>query len=235
MPLNAGFSPYFKYALFLLFLLLLFAWFCHPNLPDMSEKATVESTLYRYETAVRHRLSDDLTRAGFQDFPDRIMLLAFKEERQLELYGFNTGWIKIKTYPFTAFSGELGPKLREGDKQIPEGIYRIEHLNPNSKYHLSLKLNYPNDFDREKARLENREHPGSDIFIHGKAVTVGCIPVGDEAIEELFVLCSQAYKAGISVVISPRDFRRNKIYPPVPGIEWEEELYTALHQALEKI
>jgi murein L,D-transpeptidase YafK len=70
-------------------------------------------------------------------------------------------------------SGKAGPKLREGDGQVPEGIYRIDGLNPNSSYHLSLKLNYPNDFDLEQARTEGRTELGGDIFIHGKAVSIG--------------------------------------------------------------
>ena len=88
----------------------------------------------------------------------------------------------MRTFPFQGFSGTLGPKLREGDGQIPEGLYRIEYLNPNSSYHLSLKIDYPNAFDREKGRSDGRERLGYDIFIHGKSVTVGCIPIGDEAI-----------------------------------------------------
>ena len=71
---------------------------------------------------------------------------------------------------------------------MPEGVYRIVALNPNSSYHLSMKLDYPTEFDLSKARAEGRTRPGSDIFIHGKAVSIGCVAVGDDAIEEIFVL-----------------------------------------------
>ena len=75
----------------------------------------------------------------------------------LEMYAvFNNAKILIESYPFTGFSGTIGPKLKNGDKQIPEGIYSVEYLNPNSKFYLSIKINYPNDFDREKASLDGR-------------------------------------------------------------------------------
>ncbi len=91
----------------------------------------------------------------------------------------------MKSYPILASSGSPGPKRREGDRQVPEGFYCIERFNPESLFHLSLGLNYPNASDRI---LSDREKPGSDIFIHGNNVTVGCLPIGDAAIEELYLL-----------------------------------------------
>ncbi|NJN46820.1 MAG: L,D-transpeptidase family protein [Candidatus Competibacteraceae bacterium] len=96
------------------------------------------------------------------------------------------GWQPIKHYPVLAASGTLGPKLCEGDRQVPEGIYRIKSLNPNSAYHLSLELDYPNAFDLRQAERDGRNNPGSAICIHGKAVSVGCLAMGDTAIEELY-------------------------------------------------
>ena len=132
---------------------------------------------------------------------------------------------KLKSYKFTNFSGDLGPKLKEGDKQIPEGIYQLDYLNPNSAYHLSMKVNYPNAFDQAKGKIEGRDNLGSDIFIHGKNETIGCIPIGDEAIEELFVLSKNALSHGIDVVISPRDFRTNPDEPEITSVNWSDELY----------
>ena len=141
----------------------------------------------------------------------------------------------IKAYEFTGFSGKIGPKLQEGDLQIPEGIYKIEYLNPNSSYHLSMKVNYPNAFDQRKGLSDGRSNLGSDIFIHGKNVTVGCIPIGDEGIEELFMLASKAIHKGIDVIIAPRDFRKNPTLPEIPEIAWEEELYDRLKVELKRM
>ena len=79
-------------------------------------------------------------------------------------------------------------KLREGDRQVPEGLYRLIGRNPNSNYHLSMKLDYPNSYDPRHAKREGRSNPGSNIFIHGKSLSVGCLAMSGEAIEAFFVL-----------------------------------------------
>lgn len=99
----------------------------------------------------------------------------------------------FRTYDFCESSGKLGPKRRAGDFQIPEGFYYINRFNPRSKFHLSLGLNYPNDSD---LILSDKENPGSDIFIHGGCQTVGCIPIGDEKIRELYLLAHFAKESG---------------------------------------
>lgn len=111
--------------------------------------------------------------------------------------------------------------------QVPEGIYRIEYLNPNSSYHLSMKLNYPNDFDLTHAKAEGRSEPGTNIFIHGKAVSIGCLAMGDEVAEELFVLASDIGHRNIAVAMATRDPRKNKL-SPIPELPWTEELYQNL-------
>jgi len=203
-----------------------------PAVKKVKGKATVTTVKEDLKDVVKKRLKSPLKSQGFDDYPNKIAILAFKDERKLEVYGWKDNQPKlIKTYDFTAFSGFLGPKLREGDKQIPEGVYKMEYLNPNSSYHLSIKVSYPNDFDRRKGKLEGRKKLGGDIFIHGKAVTIGCIPIGDIAIEELFVLASSV-KTGIEIIISPRDFRKNSQFPEIEGITWEKELYGPIQQAL---
>ncbi len=200
----------------------------------MSDKETVLSVKEKYGTAAQDRLQPKLEASGFDSIPPEIALVALKEERLLELWGQRNGqWVKIKQYPFTQFSGQLGPKLREGDKQIPEGVYTIAYLNPNSSYHLSLKVDYPNAFDRAKAQAEGRRNLGGDIFIHGKAVTIGCIPIGDRAIEEVFLVASHALDNTIKVIISPVDFRLGKAFPEIEAVEWEKELYEDIQLALE--
>lgn len=199
-------------------------------------KETVESILARIEPKVYDRLEPNLAKLGFRSFPKKIKLLAFKEERELEVYAHTIkGYELLKKYPFTAFSGQLGPKLKEGDRQIPEGIYKIEHLNPNSAYYLSLKVNYPNQFDKRKAKEEDRVNQGGDIFIHGKSVTIGCIPIGDEAIEEIFALAKYAFNSGIEIIISPLDFRKNKQIPSLSNIDWENELYQNIQKRTKEI
>ncbi len=165
----------------------------------------------------------------------RLAILAFKEEQTLEVWAHadSVDTVLLKRYPFTGFSGKLGPKLAEGDRQIPEGIYKVEYLNPNSSYHLSIKIDYPNEFDREKGRADGRERLGSDIFIHGKDVTIGCIPIGDDAIEELFYLVATIGKTNTTVIISPYDMRKGLRDLEIEDVEWESELYRAIETALE--
>jgi murein L,D-transpeptidase YafK len=197
-------------------------------------KQTVQSINNNLSEDVYKSLRPQLSDIGLQQFPEKIAILAFKEEEILELWVHSNNTIKfLKRYPFTKSSGVLGPKLKEGDKQIPEGIYNIEYLNPNSNYYLSLKVNYPNTFDKAKARLDGRTNIGSDIFIHGKNVTVGCIPLGDIAIEEIFILASHAIDNNIEVVISPRDFRVNKTYPDIQSVTWTKELYDLINNRLQ--
>lgn len=135
---------------------------------------------------------------------DLWILFAFKSEKILEVWKLeNTEYSLYKSYPFTAFSGTLGPKKKEGDLQIPEGIYRIEYLNPKSKFHLSIKINYPNEDDRKIALIEGRTDLGGDIFIHGGAQSKGCIAIGDKAIEELYALVENTVMSKIKVCIFP--------------------------------
>jgi murein L,D-transpeptidase YafK len=137
--------------------------------------------------------------------PREIFLRAFKHEGQFEVWaredrGAFKPWM---TYPVLAASGGPGPKRRAGDRQVPEGFYRIDRFNPESRFHLSLGLDYPNAADRI---LSDRAHPGGDIFIHGKDVTIGCLPLGDAAIEELYLLALDVRQRGqrdISVHIFP--------------------------------
>ena len=124
-----------------------------------------------------------------------VFLRVHKHEREVELWlGHPDTPLRLaKTYRFTAFSGVLGPKRARGDLQIPEGVYHIDRFNPTSSYHLSLGINYPNRSDRIRATGAS---PGADIFIHGNRVTIGCIPLGDSVIEELYVVCVDAKSAG---------------------------------------
>jgi murein L,D-transpeptidase YafK len=130
-------------------------------------------------------------------FPPRALYIrVFKRDRLLELWmqpAKGKPYELLQTYTVTAASGEIGPKRKEGDRQVPEGYYRIVGLNPNSRYHLSMRVNYPNASDKI---LSDPKHPGSDIFIHGKAVSIGCVAIGDEGIEHVYTLVEAVKNAG---------------------------------------
>lgn len=135
-----------------------------------------------------------------------IYIRAFKKEQQVEVWGKdkNTDEYKlIRTYKFCKTSGRLGPKRKAGDDQIPEGFYKIDRFNPQSRYHLSLGLNYPNKVDK---KLGDTTDLGNDIFIHGGCATIGCIPITDDKIRELYLMAVDAKAGGqknISVSIFP--------------------------------
>ena len=110
----------------------------------------------------------------------------------------------------------------------------MEYLNPNSRYHLSLKVNYPNIFDLEKAKADGRTDLGGDIMIHGKKVTIGCIPIGDSNIEEVFTLAAKSSNQKFPIIISPTDFRKNLNFPVIEEVDWEKELYSNIQTELQK-
>lgn len=142
-----------------------------------------------------------------------IYLRSFKYDSQLEVwvkYSHNEKYQLFKTYKVCALAGTLGPKRMQGDYQVPEGFYYINEFNPRSNFHLSLGLNYPNPSDRI---LGDSLQPGGDIYIHGKCVTSGCIPIMDAQIEELYILAAHAHNQGqdfIPVHIFPVDFKNPK-------------------------
>jgi len=101
-----------------------------------------------------------------------------------------------KKWPICTYSGDLGPKLKEGDGQSPEGFYFVnpERMNPNSSYHLSFNLGFPNAFDRSHGRT------GSYLMVHGDCVSIGCYAMTDPVIEEIYTLLSKAFENGQPIV-----------------------------------
>lgn len=124
-----------------------------------------------------------------------LLIRAFKKEQVLEAWvkTADQNYVLLKTYAFCTTSGTLGPKRKEGDLQIPEGIYSLNHFNPQSNFHLSLGVSYPNASDKI---LSDKDHPGSAIYIHGNCVTIGCIPITDDKIKELYILAVEARNNG---------------------------------------
>ena len=199
-----------------------------PLFQHMRGEATVSDRVKQYGDAVRTRLLPAFQKQGIEYPPKRIVLVGLKQERSLEVYaaGSTDRLQFIRDYPILAASGKPGPKLREGDQQVPEGIYRIESLNPNSAYHLSLRLNYPNEFDRAQARTDGRNGLGGDIMIHGKSASVGCLAMGDEAVEDLFALVAETGLERVRVILSPVDFRHRDFPAESPSrLPWTKTLY----------
>jgi len=126
----------------------------------------------------------------------RIFIRVLKAEQELQVFGRRaeqSEYVLIQSYPFCTSSGTLGPKEKQGDYQIPEGCYYIDRFNPQSSFHLSLGVNYPNNRDRKHSPYSNL---GGDIFLHGDCVTIGCVPITDDKIRELYLLCVEARTSG---------------------------------------
>ena len=201
--------------------------FWYPVALKVRGKQTVSEVIAKYKDQTESESLPLFTREGINYPPSKLAMLAFKDSKELELWASNANgsYSFIKTYPIKAASGLLGPKLREGDRQVPEGIYEISGLNPNSSYHLSMKINYPNSFDLLHAEAEGRNEPGTNIFIHGKAVSIGCLAMGDDAIEQLFTLVHDVGRANTMVLISPKDPSKSELVVPNDAPAWTSELY----------
>lgn len=143
---------------------------------------------------VRPALERDLEEKGLH-FGDPVFIRAFKEERQLELWvrKRDTGnYGLFRTWSIAALSGKPGPKLAEGDHQVPEGFYEVPPaaMKPDSVFHLAFNIGYPNAYDRHHGR------GGSFIMVHGNRVSIGCLAMTDEKIEEIYTLCDAALAGG---------------------------------------
>jgi murein L,D-transpeptidase YafK len=147
------------------------------------------------------QVNDLLAASGLDSKNLEIYLRAFKKERKLELWGRNKGtgaFSLIKAYDFCETSGRLGPKRRSGDRQIPEGFYTIDFFNPQSNFYLSYRVSYPNESDKV---LSDKLNPGDNIFIHGHCITIGCIPIGDELMKELYLITIMAKSSGQDIPV----------------------------------
>ena len=201
-------------------------------------RRTVTDRLCQYGPDVRGRLQPNFGRIGVAYPPARVVLVGLKQEKQLEVWiTDDVGPLKrLKSYPILGASGTLGPKLREGDRQVPEGVYRIESLNPNSLYHLALRVDYPNAFDKAKGALDGRQDLGGDIMIHGKTCSIGCLAMGDEAAEELFCLAADTGLQNITVIVSPIDLRVRELPSEMSECPpWAPELYGTIRLALSEL
>jgi len=169
--------------------------------PQQTAHSFVDEQLAHPRVKLAAREKDAAWRALFQEKklhfpPGRLLLLAFKRESILEVWSSDrpaAGFSLVKSFRICATSGRLGPKRRYGDGQVPEGFYEIDQFNPESAFLLSLHVSYPNPSDRI---LGPRGHLGGDIFVHGNCVTIGCIPITDDGIKEVYWLAVLARQSG---------------------------------------
>jgi murein L,D-transpeptidase YafK len=123
-----------------------------------------------------------------------VCLRVFKEERELEVWmrGRTGEYRLVKTYAVCLVSGGLGPKLKEGDRQGPEGFYSVPPaaMNPSSAYHVGFDLGYPNEYDRALGRT------GSELMIHGECMSIGCYAMTNPPIEEIWTCMAAAFRKG---------------------------------------
>ncbi len=201
----------------------------------MRDQATVAERLAQYGESARERLRPHFQAVGVAYPPKEVVLVGLKAEKRLQLYaGSGAGQPRfIRSWPVLAASGGVGPKQREGDRQVPEGLYRIDSLNPNSRFHLSLRIDYPNGFDRRIAAGEGRKNLGGDIMIHGADVSIGCLAMGNPTAEELFVLVAETGHSRVRVILAPVDFRNHPRWtPPTHLPAWTATLYRDVRAAL---
>ena len=189
-----------------LFLPLLLTFMSLSSIPTDFYQAQLRFPRVREALKTKGKTVDEMLSAkGINTTNFEVFFRAFKKEQKFEIWAKNKGenaFKLIKSYDFCASTGMLGPKRRSGDRQMPEGFYTIDAFNPTSNYYLSFRVSYPNASDKKFADPLN---PGDNIFVHGSCITIGCIPVGDENIKEIYLLAARA-KGGeqeISIHIFP--------------------------------
>lgn len=157
----------------------------------------------RVRTAISEKeasIKSELSAIGLAPENVQILLVAYKEEEELHLYVKKASaktYEKLKSFDICASSGSLGPKRQQGDGQVPEGFYHIDRFNPSSNFYLSMGINYPNASDKKKGKAGSL---GGDIFIHGSCVTIGCLPMTDDKIKELYLYAVYAKTNGQSKI-----------------------------------
>lgn len=190
-------------------LLLLFAFFwsvpdarCQDFLAEQRKYPRVRQAM----TKKGETISNILSAHDIKTDKLHIAILAFKAENRLDVFAKSAQhekFRKVASYKICADSGTLGPKRKQGDRQVPEGFYYIDRFNPSSNYYLSLGINYPNGSDKIKSGHVN---PGGEIFIHGACVTIGCLPMTDDKMKEIYLYAVYARNSGqtrIPVYIFP--------------------------------
>ncbi len=200
-------------------------------LPD-----TISGVIQTLQPVLKERFGAACAEKNIQWPPARTRLVGLKSEKQLELWVANLEgpFHLLKTYPILAASGGLGPKRRQGDRQVPEGHYELTYLNPESTFHLSMLLDYPNAADklREASGVADGADLGGDICIHGSNLSIGCLAIGDAAIEEVFTIVAMADAEHRDVLILPADFRKR---PDMISLAGDDADVLKLYRELSKL
>jgi murein L,D-transpeptidase YafK len=177
---------------------------------EQKKNARVKTAYDLQWPSIKKKLND----LGVDTSDFEIFIRGFKEEKELELWvksEKNASFLLYTTYRICASSGELGPKRCQGDGQVPEGFYQVSVFNPYSNYHLSLGVSYPNSSDKIFAC---KRDAGGAIMIHGNCVTIGCIPITDDKIRELYVMAVEAKsdgQASIPIHLFPARLTKEKL------------------------
>lgn len=193
--------------------------------------ATVESRLAGFGADADARWKPYFEKAGVAYPAKRYTFVVFKDAKTLSVFAPDAGGSMrlVRTMPVLAAGGGPGPKTKQGDNQVPEGVYGIESLNPRSLYHVALRVNYPNADDRARAKAQGRTTLGGDIMIHGKAASIGCLAMGDGGAEDLFTLAARAGCKAVTLLIAPTDLRKTPGFaPPAGAPAWTAERYAEL-------
>ena len=189
------------------------------DLIRMGEQSGTEEYIIKNKFIIR-TLEESLVELSAK-IGDPLFIRIFKEESLLEVWiRSGTEYQHLKDYSICAYSGYLGPKLKEGDRQSPEGFYKVKkhQLNSNSKFHLSFNLGFPNKYDRV------HESTGSFLMVHGNCVSDGCYAMTDEKIEEIYALLEGALENGQKYVqVHAYPFRMTEEYMALfSDNEWYE-------------
>lgn len=194
---------------------------------------TVPQALKYYGPNARKSLREKCAAMSLQYPPKHLTLITLKEERKLLMFGGNE--LKqmnlIGTFPLVSYCGGLGPKLKQGDLQIPEGIYGITGSQAFNM--LALCVNYPNEVDRKNAASDHRTNLGGDILIHGGSQSTGCVVVSDDDMEQIFVAVNDAGYKNVELIMAPCDLTKN--WPRLDMTKqpsWLPQLYKAIKERM---
>lgn len=171
----------------------LFLSFTGNNFKKEQLKFTNVRTAYKEKWDL---IKGKLIKAGVDTVGFQVFIRIFKEEAKLEVWAKSkniTQFKLVETYAICRSSGELGPKRKQGDGQVPEGFYEVASFNPQSEFYMALRVSYPNKSDLIKATGSD---PGGDIMIHGNCVTIGCMPLTDDKIKEVYIMAVEARNNG---------------------------------------
>jgi murein L,D-transpeptidase YafK len=168
----------------------------------------------RVKTAYKEKLTfvnEAIAKKGIKIGELNILIVAYKAEQELIVYAKKSSdkrYQELLSYEICASSGVLGPKRKQGDGQVPEGFYKIDRYNPSSQFYLSLGLNYPNQSDKIVSKASDL---GGDVFIHGECVTIGCMPMTNEKIKEIYLFAIQAHATGQTIPVYVFPFKMDMI------------------------